>query len=323
MIFLQIFILIFGFVFLVKGADFFVDGASSVAKALKIPAVVIGLTIVSFGTSLPELAVSLTSAIEKVEGIAIGNVIGSNIVNLMLVAGCAAAISPMKMEKSLMKKDFPFSILIAVALFVMLADKVFDPSAQQNIISRADGIMLLILFVIFMYSTVNYTLSSQNAGTEQPETSAEEKTPLAKSILSTILGLAGVIIGGQMVVKSATFIAKTAGMSDTLIGLTVVAFGTSLPELVTSVIAAKKGENEIAMGNVIGSNIFNILFILGISAAIRPLNVDPACICDTVILIFLSALVWLMSSPKYQLGRACGIIMILLYAAYDVFVFLR
>lgn len=322
MIFLQIFILVAGFAFLVKGADFFVDGASSIAKALKIPAVVIGLTIVSFGTSLPELAVSVTSAIENAEGIAIGNVIGSNIVNLMLVAGCAAAISPMKMEKSLMKKDFPFSILITAALFVMLADKFFSPDAQQNIISRADGIILLLFFVIFMYSTVSYSLSGQNAESEQPE-NPEEKSPLAKSILATILGLAGVIIGGQMVVKSATFIAKAAGMSDTLIGLTVVAFGTSLPELVTSVIAARKGENEIAMGNVIGSNIFNILFILGVSAAIRPLNVDPACLYDTIILIFLSALVWLMARPKFQLGRASGIIMILLYAAYDVFVFLR
>lgn len=322
MIFLQIFILVAGFAFLVKGADFFVDGASSIAKALKIPAVVIGLTIVSFGTSLPELAVSVTSAIENAEGIAIGNVIGSNIVNLMLVAGCAAAISPMKMEKSLMKKDFPFSILITAALFVMLADKFFSQDAQQNIISRADGIILLLFFVIFMYSTVSYSLSGQNAESEQTE-NPEEKSPLAKSILATILGLAGVIIGGQMVVKSATFIAKAAGMSDTLIGLTVVAFGTSLPELVTSVIAARKGENEIAMGNVIGSNIFNILFILGVSAAIRPLNVDPACIYDTIILIFLSALVWLMARPKFQLGRASGIIMILLYAAYDVFVFLR
>ncbi len=322
MIFLQIFILVAGFAFLVKGADFFVDGASSIAKALKIPAVVIGLTIVSFGTSLPELAVSVTSAIENAEGIAIGNVIGSNIVNLMLVAGCAAAISPMKMEKSLMKKDFPFSILITAALFVMLADKFFSPDEQQNIISRADGIILLLFFVIFMYSTVSYSLSGQNAESEQTE-NPEEKSPLAKSILATILGLAGVIIGGQMVVKSATFIAKAAGMSDTLIGLTVVAFGTSLPELVTSVIAARKGENEIAMGNVIGSNIFNILFILGVSAAIRPLNVDPACIYDTIILIFLSALVWLMARPKFQLGRASGIIMILLYAAYDVFVFLR
>lgn len=322
MIFLQIFILVAGFAFLVKGADFFVDGASSIAKALKIPAVVIGLTIVSFGTSLPELAVSVTSAIENAEGIAIGNVIGSNIVNLMLVAGCAAAISPMKMEKSLMKKDFPFSILITAALFVMFADKFFSPGTQQNIISRADGIILLLFFVIFMYSTVSYSLSGQNAESEQPE-NPEEKSPLAKSILATILGLAGVIIGGQMVVKSATFIAKAAGMSDTLIGLTVVAFGTSLPELVTSVIAARKGENEIAMGNVIGSNIFNILFILGVSAAIRPLNVDPACIYDTIILIFLSALVWLMARPKFQLGRASGIIMILLYAAYDVFVFLR
>lgn len=321
MIFFQIFILAAGFAFLVKGADFFVDGASAIAKAFHIPSIVIGLTIVSFGTSLPELAVSVTSAIQGVEGIAIGNVVGSNIVNLMLVAGCAAAISPMEMGKSLMKKDFPFSILITAALFLMFADKFFDPEATRNIISRADGIMLLLFFVIFMYSTVSYSLANQTEETcQNPE---EKKSPVAKSILVTAAGLAGVIAGGQMVVKSATYIAKAAGMSDTLIGLTVVAFGTSLPELVTSIIAAKKGENDIAMGNVIGSNIFNILFILGVSATIRPLALDSACIFDTVILIAFSALVWLMARPKYRLNRACGIAMILLYAAYDAFVFLR
>lgn len=321
MIFFQIFILAAGFAFLVKGADFFVDGASAIAKAFHIPSIVIGLTIVSFGTSLPELAVSVTSAIQGVEGIAIGNVVGSNIVNLMLVAGCAAAISPMEMGKSLMKKDFPFSILITAALFLMFADKIFDPEAARDIISRADGIMLLLFFVIFMYSTVSYSLANQTEETcQNPE---EKKPPVAKSVLVTAAGLAGVIAGGQMVVKSATYIAKAAGMSDTLIGLTVVAFGTSLPELITSIIAAKKGENDIAMGNVIGSNIFNILFILGVSATIRPLAVDSACICDTVILIAFSALVWLMARPKYRLNRACGIAMILLYAAYDAFVFLR
>lgn len=320
MIFLQIAILVVGFVFLVKGADFFVDGASQIAKKFNIPSVVIGLTIVSFGTSLPELAVSVTSAIKGINGIAIGNVVGSNIVNLMLVAGCAAFISPMQMGKSLMKKDFPFSILITVALFLMCADKVFLPNSE-NIISRADGIMLLLFFIIFMYSTVSYSLSNKTE--EEPEDSEAKKSSLAKIILLTIIGLAGVICGGQMVVNSATYIAKAAGMSDTLIGLTIVAFGTSLPELVTSVIAAKKGENDIAMGNVIGSNIFNILFILGVAATIRPLAVDSACISDSLILIAFSALVWCMARPKYKLNRACGAIMVLLYIAYDVFIFLR
>lgn len=321
MIFLQIFILLAGFLFLVKGADFFVDGASAIAKVFNIPSIAIGLTIVSFGTSLPELAVSVTSAVKGIDGIAIGNVVGSNIVNLMLVAGLAAAISPMKMEKTMMKKDFPFSILITLALFLMLADKIFIPNVTENLISHADGITLLLFFIIFMYSTVSYSFANKNENTE--ESQEEKKSPVAKSIAITAIGLVGVIAGGQMVVKSATFIAKAAGMSDTLIGLTVVAFGTSLPELVTSIIAAKKGENEIAMGNVIGSNIFNILFILGVSAVIRPLNVDVLCIFDTVILIALSTIVWVMARPKYKLNRACGIIMVLLYAAYDFYVFLR
>lgn len=320
MIFLQIAILVIGFVFLVKGADFFVDGASQIAKKFNIPSVVIGLTIVSFGTSLPELAVSVTSAIKGINGIAIGNVVGSNIVNLMLVAGCAAFISPMTLGKSLMKKDFPFSILITVALFLICADKLFLPNSE-NIISRADGIMLLLFFIIFMYSTVSYSLSNKTE--EETEDSEAKKSSVAKIIFLTIIGLAGVICGGQMVVNSATYIAKAAGMSDTLIGLTIVAFGTSLPELVTSVIAAKKGENDIAMGNVIGSNIFNILFILGVAATIRPLAVDSACISDTLILIAFSALVWFMARPKYKLNRACGAIMVLLYIAYDVFIFLR
>ncbi len=320
MIFLQIFILLAGFLFLVKGADFFVDGASAIAKAFHIPSIVIGLTIVSFGTSLPELAVSVTSAIKGIDGIAIGNVVGSNIVNLMLVAGLAAAISPMEMGKSLMKKDFPFSILVTVALFLMIADKILTPNATENLISRADGIMLLLLFVIFMYSTISYSLANKNEKTDESD---EKKSSVSKSILLTAIGLVGVIVGGQMVVKSATFIAQAAGVSDTLIGLTVVAFGTSLPELVTSVIAAKKGENDIAMGNVIGSNIFNILFILGVSAAIRPLNVEKTYLYDTIILIALSAIVWFMARPKYKLNRACGIIMVLLYAAYDFYIFLR
>lgn len=318
MFFLQILILVAGFLFLVKGADFFVDGASQIAKRFNIPSIVIGLTIVSFGTSLPELAVSVTSAIKGINGIAIGNVVGSNIVNLMFVAGLAAFISPMQMGKSLMKKDFPFSILVTLALFLMCADKLFLPNSE-NIISRADGLVLLLFFVIFMYSTVSYSFSNKN----EEEVAEEEKSSLPKIIFFTIIGLVGVILGGQMVVNSATYIAKAAGMSDTLIGLTIVAFGTSLPELVTSVIAARKGENDIAMGNVIGSNIFNILFILGVSATITPLSVDNECIFDSLILIGFSALVWIMARPKYKLNRPCGAIMSLLYIAYDIFIFLR
>ena len=320
MLFAQIGILIAGFIFLVKGADFFVDGSSAIAKAFKIPSVVIGLTIVSFGTSLPELAVSVTSALQGLDGISFGNVVGSNIVNLMLVAGLTAIISPMKLEKSLMQKDFPFSILVAAVLLMLLADTFFT-GAETDFISRADGIILLLFFCIFMYSTVSYTISSQQG--EREDKSEKPAAPVWKSTIITILGLAGVISGGQAVVKSATYIAKAAGMSDTLIGLTVIAFGTSLPELVTSIVAARKGENDIAIGNVVGSNIFNILFILGVSSVIRPLTIEGCGIFDTLILIGCSSLVWLMARPRLKLGRFAGIVMILLYIAYDFYIFAR
>lgn len=316
---IQIAILLIGFLLLVKGADFFVDGSSGIARIFQIPSIVIGLTIVSFGTSLPELAVSLTSALKGINGIAIGNVVGSNIVNLMLVAGATALISPIPVGKSLLNKDFPFSILITGALLTLIADTFLSGSTNLTL-SRGDGIILLVLFSIFMYSTVSYSLANR-----QEESNEEsEKTPLWKSIVLSVTGLAGVIAGGQMVVKSASSIAAAAGMSDTLIGLTVVAFGTSLPELVTSLIAAKKGENDIAIGNVVGSNIFNILFILGLSATISPMaNVDPNIIADSLILIAFSTVVWICAKPKLQLGRTTGLFMLILFAAYNVYIFMR
>lgn len=318
-LFLQIALLVIGFVLLVKGADFFVDGSSAIARIFNIPSVVIGLTIVSFGTSLPELAVSLTSAIKYVDGIAFGNVVGSNIVNLLLVGGAACAIAPMKVEKSLMYKDFPFSILITLALLIMISDSFFI-GIRNDSISRTEGLILLIFFVIFMYSTVSYSLKNPQ---ESDETESAEKPSALKSTIFTILGLAGVIAGGQLVVKSATFIAKAAGMSETLIGLTIVAFGTSLPELVTSVIAARKNENDIAVGNIIGSNIFNILFILGLSTSIRPLLLDYFCETDTLILLVVSCLIWILARPKFQLSRVSGIVMLLIYVLYDVYIFVR
>lgn len=318
MLVIQVALLLLGFLFLVKGADFFVDGSSGIARFFKIPSIVIGLTIVSFGTSLPELAVSLTSALKGINGIALGNVVGSNITNLMLVTGTTAIISPIPVDKNLMKKDFPFSMLITAALLAISADKILSGNPEQ-MITRGDAIILLVLFVIFMYSTVNYSLSSS----QEEQDNEENASPLWKSILLSVLGLAGVIAGGQMVVKSASAIAAAAGMSDTLIGLTVVAFGTSLPELVTSIIAARKGENDIAVGNVVGSNIFNILFILGLSSLIAPIAVSQEIITDSLILIGFSAFVWLFAWPKLKVSRPLGISMILLFAAYYVYIFLR
>lgn len=318
MLVIQVALLLLGFLFLVKGADFFVDGSSGIARFFKIPSIVIGLTIVSFGTSLPELAVSLTSALKGINGIALGNVVGSNITNLMLVAGTTAIISPIPVDRNLMKKDFPFSILITAALLAISADGILSGCPEQ-MITRGDAIILLVLFVIFMYSTVNYSLSSS----QEEQDNEENASPLWKSILLSVLGLAGVIAGGQLVVKSASAIAAAAGMSDTLIGLTVVAFGTSLPELVTSIIAARKGENDIAVGNVVGSNIFNILFILGLSSLIAPIAVSQEIITDSLILIGFSAFVWIFAWPKLKVTRPLGISMILLFAAYYVYIFLR
>lgn len=319
MLYLNIALLLVGFVLLIKGADFFVDGASEIAKAFRIPSVVIGLTIVSMGTSLPELAVSVTSAIKGVEGIAIGNVVGSNIVNLMLVAGLTAVIIPINVEKSLLTKDLPFSLVSAAAVLLVTADMFFAKSSA-NTITRADGIILLMFFGLYMYSVASYALSNK---TEEPESEDEEIKPLWKSILITILGLAGIIAGGQLTINSAEFIAKAAGMSDRLIGLTIIAFGTSLPELIISLVAAIKGENDIAMGNVVGSNIFNILFILGIATVIRPLSVEAASFTDIFVLLFCSAAVWIMAKPKLRLNRFCGIIMVLIYALYTTYIFIK
>lgn len=318
MLFLQIFLLIIGFVLLIKGADFFVDGASEIAKAFHIPSVVIGLTIVSMGTSLPELAVSVTSAIKGVEGIAIGNVVGSNIVNLMLVAGITCIIIPVGVEKSLITKDLPFSIVAAVSVLLVSADMYFA-GASANTITRADAIILLLFFAVYMYSVAK---SAMDNPVEEKETE-EKDQPVWKSILFTVLGLAGIIAGGQFTINSAEFIAKAAGMSDRLIGLTIIAFGTSLPELIISIVAAAKGENDIAMGNVVGSNIFNILFILGVATVIRPLQVAAASFIDIAALLGCSAVVWCLAKPKLKLTRLCGILMVLIYAGYTAYIFIK
>lgn len=337
MLFLQFVILIAGFVFLIKGADFFVDGSSKIAKAFHIPSVIIGLTIVSMGTSLPELAVSVTSAINKIDGIAIGNVVGSNIVNLMLVAGLTATIIPISVEKSIIKKDLPFSMVAALAVLLLISDRFFSTNAfssteSQNLIqdqlTRSDGLILILIFSIYIYSLISYALDSQKKHSELrlSENNQSEKEinfPIWKSAVITILGLAGIIAGGQMTVNSASFIAKAAGMSDRLIGLTIVAFGTSLPELITSLVAASHGENDIAIGNVVGSNIFNILFILGFAATLQPMQVENSTIIDITVLLFCSLFVLLCSAKKLKLTRITGIFMVLIYAAYNIFIFIK
>lgn len=321
---LQLVLLVAGFVALIKGADIFVDGSSSLAAIFKVPSVIIGLTIVALGTSAPELAVSASAALKGSNEIALSNVIGSNLFNLLMVLGVCALIQPVPIEPVIKKRDFPFSIIITVLLFVTLgigAVTMVDFSAVQmsdNVseVSRLMGIILLLVMVA--YIAVLIVSARKNPSESEP---VKMMTPL-KSVLFILLGVALIIAGGQFVVNSAKFIAAVFGMSETLIGLTVVAFGTSLPELVTSIVASRKGENGLAVGNVVGSNIFNLLLILGVSATLHSIPVNLASLLDFVILIVASFLVYLFSLTK-KINRAEGVLMILMYAATVVFAALR
>lgn len=301
-------LLIIGFVLLIKGADFFVDGASSVAAKLKVPSLIIGLTVVSMGTSMPEAAVSISASLSGDNGISLGNVIGSNIFNLLMVVGVSSIIFPIITDREILKRDMPINIGITAVLCIMLFD---------GKLSRLDAVILLLVFATYMFILIRSALKNR--------VEAEETKVLTwfKSILFIVLGVAAIIGGGQLVVNSATTIAKTFNMSDTLIGLTVVAIGTSLPELVTSIVAAKKGNSGIAMGNVVGSNIFNILFILGMAGVIKPMSADNAFFIDTGILIGVSLMMLLFAFTKRKTGRVEGAIGVLVYIAYTAYIIMR
>ena len=293
-------LLILGFILLIKGADLFVDGSSSIARLLRIPAAVIGLTIVAFGTSAPELSVSCSAALAGQNEIAISNVLGSNIFNLMVVTGACAAISAIPVNEGILKREFPFSIVAAALLLIF---SLFG-FGRLNI-GRLEGLTLLVLFVLFVEDPMEEVLS-----------------PL-KSIVFVVIGCIMIIYGGNFVVDSASEIAAYFGLSETLIGLTVVAFGTSLPELVTSIVASRQGENDLAIGNVVGSNIFNILMILGISTSIHPVALQPSAVYDCIILMVFSILVLFFCWSKKRLARGEGIFMIILYAIYTVYIIMR
>lgn len=308
--------LVVGFLLLVKGADLFVDGASSVAKKLKIPAFVIGLTIVAFGTSAPELAVSITAAVKGSNDIAIGNVVGSNIFNTLVVLGASAAITPIAVEKGMIKRDYPLSIFAAVLLGVLAMDTVLFKASAMTL-GRLDGIILLIAFAGFMVMTVKAGMDNR------VEEEATEAMSALKAVAFIVIGLAGIVYGGDMSVEGAKGIARFFGLSEAIIGLTIVAIGTSLPELVTSVIAARKGESDIAVGNVIGSNIFNIFLILGLSSAILPMNVSGTYLYDIGMLIGVMVLTYLPIAKTKRVSRPMGIIMVLVYVAYTVYLIVR
>ena len=329
---MNIIILLLGFVLLVKGADIFVEGSSTIAKILKIPPLIIGLTIVAFGTSAPEAAVSITAALNGQNGMAMGNVVGSNIFNLLMVVGISGFIKTLYVDKAIISKEFPFLLLSSILLFVLTFDVSLQGTAT-NILSRGDGLVLLMFFAIFMYSLLKAALNSMNNPSLEEtsisfdsasidyndDTLVKEKTNskvLIKNILASIIGIILIILGGNMVVSSASTIASDFGVSDQLIGLTIVSIGTSLPEFVTSIIAAIKGESSIALGNVIGSNMFNILFVLGASATISPMSIDPMLFVDALFMIIVTLITYLFAIQKRDINKIESAVLVILYIGY-------
>ena len=306
--------LVIGFVLLVWGADKFVEGASALARKMGVSPLLVGLTIVAFGTSMPELAVSVTAALRGANEIAVGNVVGSNMFNLLVVAGLSAVICPLVMDKMLLRRDWPLSIFAAVLLLVAIA--------PDHVIARWEGAVLLVIFAVILSRQIKAALNDR-AQLAAAEAEAAEMTKSPVMIwVNIVLGLACIVLGGQLAVNGATGIARMFGLSETLIGLTIVAIGTSLPELVTSIVAARKGQNEIAMGNVIGSNLFNILLILGVSAVITPIPVQATSIIDCLFLIAISV-VFYLPARKGKLGRLPGAVMAAMYVGYTAYLIMR
>ncbi|QGT98620.1 Inner membrane protein YrbG, predicted calcium/sodium:proton antiporter [Candidatus Syntrophocurvum alkaliphilum] len=312
-------LLIIGFVLLIKGADIFVDGASSIAKITNVPPLLIGLTIVAFGTSAPEAAICINASLQGSGDLVLGNVIGSNMFNLLLAVGVASTIRAIKIKKTTVIKEFPLSIY-ATALMFLLSLDVYLGGQPQNLISRADGLILLLGLGIFIFYLVELAFMSK----ETEEEVDEIKTmTLPKSILFFIIGLVAIILGGDLVVKSATNIALAWGISETLVGLTIVSLGTSLPELVIAAIASIKEKIDIAMGNIIGSGLFNILFVLGISAVINPIEVDSKLYVDFSILLIITTITYIFAITGRKIDRIEGIILTLTYIGYIIFIVIR
>ncbi len=303
--------LIVGFALLIKGADFFVDGSASVAKKLRVPTMIIGLTIVAMGTSAPECAVSIAASLKGSNTMAISNVVGSNIFNLMVVCGACAVFAPLAVKENTLKKEFPLSIIAAILLWAM--------GNQGMSIGRADGILLLLVFAAFLMWMVLEAMKARSSAQE------EELVPLKswQCVVYIAVGIGAIVAGGEFVVDSATAIAEDFGLSPTLIGLTIVAFGTSLPELVTSLVAARKGETDMALGNVIGSNIFNILLVLGVAGAVSPMEVLMENLIDDIILIGMSGVVWIFAWRRKQISRIHGALMLAMYAGYTAYICMR
>ena len=343
--FISIILLILGLVILIIGAEGLVRGASSISKRLGIPAIVIGLTIVAFGTSAPELIVNIFSALKGTTDLALGNIIGSNIANILLILGASALIVDLQVQKNTTWKEIPFATLAVFAVFIMANDKIFDKSSI-DVLTRTDGLALLLFFAIFLYYTVelmrrggnqeiektiatisvqdyNLNLSRKGSGNAGEEEIKIYTLPI--SILLTIGGLLFLFFGGKLLVDNAILLAKLAGLSEMLIGLTIVAIGTSLPELATSVIAARKGQSDIAIGNIVGSNIFNIFWILGITSVMKPIPISVSANFD-IIVSLMATLVLFMAmfvGEKHRLQKWQGGLLLGFYILYVVYLVIR
>lgn len=310
----NIILLVVGFVILIKGADWFVDGASAVAGNFKISKMLIGLTIVAFGTSAPEFAVSIKSLLSGSGDIVLGNVVGSNIFNILLILGVSACVHTLTVKNNTVKKELPITLLMSTLLFTLLSDNLFD-SKITNMFTRGDGFVLLLFFLVFIY----YLISLMRNKTE--EVNEEKLMKLPKAILLTVLGITGIVLGSNYVVDSASYIAEMLGVSQRMIGLTIIAMGTSLPELVTSVIATKKGEYDIAIGNVVGSNIFNFGVVIGLPVllfgSIPNITYN---LVDLMMMLASAALLFIFSYNDYKIKKNEGIIFIIMFVLYYSYV---
>ncbi len=317
--------LVIGFVLLIKGADFFVEGSSSVAKRLHVPSIIIGLTIVAMGTSLPETAVSVSASLTGNNELAVSNVVGSNIFNLMVVIGVCAVLSTVNVAKDTIKRDIPFSLICAGFLMLLGIVGLGDKSGMT--LGHLDGVIFLVLFAGYIFCMIKIALKANREGRKvEIEGGSDEEIKLLSvpmSIVFIVGGAIAIAIGGDMTVDAASRIASELGMSQTLIGLTIVSIGTSLPELVTSIVAARKNEVDMALGNAIGSNVFNILMVLGIASAISPISIITENIIDLCVLIVFTVCVWIFAGTRKKIGKIEGVCMVALYAAYAGYIIIR
>lgn len=305
-------LLLIGFVFLIKGADIFVDGASDTARKFRVPKMLIGLTIVSFGTSAPELAVSIQSILSGKGDILLGNVVGSNVLNILLILGVASLVGTLRVNTATVKKEIPVLVLITLAFAALLSDKIFG--LAENVFTRQDGVVLLLFFCIFIYYLIGM---ARKKDTNEEENKDEKPVKLVKALLMIVIGLFGIVLGSDFVVKGASEIAATFGVSQRIISLTIVALGTSLPELVTSVIATKKGEYDIAIGNIVGSNIFNIGIVAGLPVAIfGGVGGGAFSYIDIIALIISAVVLFFFARHGGRIGYKKGIIFLLMFVAY-------